>query len=403
MINYKINDNNKYLSVEGGTLSGDLNMGGRLIKNVADPINDSDSITKKYVKDNFATQEDFSAIGILLSLNNIVLLKVVNCNGVPAYGVTASGVKDANGNDIVIGQDGLVNGICTGTIVTFKATEMADYTYDVSSIKGSSQRTIITLPSIENRIIRYDTTTAIKLSAITGKVDVCCVGGGGGGGSVIVDSFRYSDSDGYVYGGGGGGGGNIVNKYNIAVSPQMSYILIIGAGGKGSSASNLRRSDSSTVTLAGGSNGGNTSAFGVTATGGGGATKTVAGYKGNSSNANGGSSTNGGKGGDGNFNTTSGGNLYNLSASTKGENAIGTEFDDGKTYYSGGGGASCKVGGSPYGGNGTYSYSSPDSTPRNGTGYGGGGNGSPNSYTSSSSAGSGYKGLVAIRFHDATL
>ena len=29
MINYKINDNNKYLPAEGGTLSGDLNMGGR--------------------------------------------------------------------------------------------------------------------------------------------------------------------------------------------------------------------------------------------------------------------------------------------------------------------------------------------------------------------------------------
>ena len=42
MINYKINDNNKYLPVEGGTLSGYLNMGGRLIKNVANPVDDSD-------------------------------------------------------------------------------------------------------------------------------------------------------------------------------------------------------------------------------------------------------------------------------------------------------------------------------------------------------------------------
>ena len=366
-------------------------------------MDDADGVTKKYVEDNFATQEDFSAIGILLSLNNIVLLKVVNCNGVPAYGVTASGIKDANGNDIVIGQDGLVNGICTGTTVTFKAIEMADYTYNISSIKGSSQRTTVTLPSIENRIIRYNTTTTISFSGITGKVDVCCVGGGGGGGPVIVDNFNYGNGvSGYMYGGGGGGGGNIVNQYNIIIQPLAPYTLIIGAGGAGSTAKNVRRSGSSTIKIAGGSDGGNTSAFGVIATGGGGATETVAGYQGNLSNANGGSSTNGGKGGNGNCMSAS--EVYNFTAGTKGEDATGTEFDDGKTYYSGGGGATNKNGGSPYGGNGAYSATTPDPVIRNATGYGGGGNADHRAYSNTSGyTGSGYKGLVAIRLHDATL
>lgn len=393
MINYKVNDNNKYLPTEGGTLSGDLNMSGRLIKNVASPVDDSDSITKKYVEDNFATQEDFSAIGILLSLNNIVLLKVVNCNGVPAYGVTANGIKDANGNDVVIGQDGLVNGICTGTTVTFKATEMADYTYNVSSIKGSSQRTTVTLPSIENRIIRYDTTTTIKFSGITGKIDVCCVGGGGGGGPALTDVFTYSNSNGYSYGGNGGGGGNITNSYNITITPKASYTLTIGAGGACSPSNFVRRENSAyTTILKAGSDGGTTSAFGISATGGGGAKQATITYQGQSSNLNGGTSINGGTGGNGGAFEQG-----TASKSTAGGNSTLTEFEDGSTYYSGGGGGSGKPGGKKGGGSITSSV--------NGSSYGSGGGGGPfDSYTTNNGqGGNGHSGLVAIRLHDATL
>lgn len=387
MINYKVNDNNKYLPTEGGTLSGDLNMSGRLIKNVASPVDDSDSITKKYVEDNFATQEDFSAIGILLSLNNIVLLKVVNCNGVPAYGVTASGIKDANGNDVVIGQDGLVNGVCTGTTVTFKATEMADYTYNVSSIKGSSQRTTVTLPSIENRIIRYSTTTTIKFSGITGKVDVCCVGGGGGGSCSL---YLLSTEPRQYLGGAGGGGGNIVNSYNITVAPKAPYTLTIGAGGLGAVKGETNSAYyPGTIVLEDGHAGGTTSAFGISATGGGGGTGPMYGNAGVTQGGIGGSSTNGGAGGSWN--------------NPAGRNATGTEFDDGKTYYSGGGGShgsgsGGKAGGTPYGG------TSVNQRGGDGTGAGGGG-GAGDCYDISGQryAGDGHKGLVAIRLHDATL
>lgn len=391
MINYKINDRNKYLPAEGGTLSGDLNMGGRLIKNVASPVDGSDSITKKYVEDNFATQEDFSAIGILLSLNNIVLLKVVNCNGVPAYGVTASGIKDANGNDVVIGQDGLVNGVCTGTTVTFKATEMADYTYDISSIKGSSQRTTVTLPSIENRIIRYNTTTTIKFSGITGKVDVCCVGGGGGGSCSL---YLMSTTPTHYYGGAGGGGGNIVNAYNISIQPKAPYTLTIGAGGLGATAGQLSSAYyPGIITLEDGKSGGTTSAFGVSATGGGGGTgprTTQNDGAGTGYGGTGGSSTNGGAGGSWD--------------SPTGKNATGTEFSDGKTYYSGGGGSQGSgsgggAGGTPYGASATGNGKGVSST---GAG-GGGGAGDYSSTSGQRQAGDGYKGLVAIRLHDATL
>ena len=384
MINYKINDNNKYLPVEGGTLSGDLNMGGRLIKNVADPINDSDAITKKYVKNNFASQEDFSAIGILLSLNNIVLLKVVNCNGVPAEGITVSGMKGADGKDVVTDDKGLANGVCSGSTVTFKTYGMTDYNHNISSIKGSSRRTIVTLPSLEGKILTYESSTTIKFTTnIIKNIDVCCVGGGGGGGGSIADSGLHSSEGSHAvsidYYGGGGAGGNIVNKYNVTFNKNQSYSITIGSGGSGGNGAYNSYVYVSTVNTTAGGTGGTTSAFGVSASGGtGGIAISNTSYVSN----NGGTSTNGGNGGHG--------------ANGNGNASTGTRFDDGITKYSGGGAGVGGTGGAPYGG-GTGAYSVATS----GTGTGGGGQ--CGSFNYSNHGGSGYKGLVAIRLHDATL
>lgn len=366
MINYKVNDNNKYLPAEGGTLSGDLNMSGRLIKNVASPVDDSDSITKKYVEENFATQEDFSAIGILLSLNNIVLLKVVNCNGVPAYGLVVKNMKDPNGKDVIVDEDGLANGICTGNSVILSTPGIDDITYNVSSLKGSSKRTLITLPSIEGKIIEYSKSTTLTFSKIVKTVDVCCVGGGGGG-------CRVDNSV------AGAGGGNLTNKYSISLTYNKSYSLVVGAAGTGMDPGN-----SGTQT------GGGTSSFlECVASGGGAGTLYPTSLPNNS--------INGGVGGALLYN--GGYKRYGGSPSTA------TRFDDGVTYYSGGGavgynsyyfGSTQDVnsnsahGGSPYGGD----------PGDKGKGYGGGGS----SYADRNGGGyDGYQGVVFVRFHDATL
>ena len=366
MINYKINDNNKYLPAEGGTLSGDLNMGGRLIKNVASPVDDSDSITKKYVEDNFATQEDFSAIGILLSLNNIVLLKVVNCNGVPACGLVVKNMKDPKGKDVIVNEEGLANGICTGNSVILSTPGIDDITYDVSSIKGSSKRTLITLPSIEGKIVEYSKSTTLTFSKIVKTVDVCCVGGGGGG--CCIDNSVA-----------GAGGGNLTNKYSISIIYNKSYPLVVGAAGTGMDASNYGTQTS----------GGSSSFLECTASGGG------AGITYPSSLPN--NSINGGVGGALLYN--GGYKRYGGSPSTA------TRFDDGVTHYSGGGavyyngyyfGSTQDVnsnsahGGSPYGGD----------PGGKGKGYGGGGS----SQADRNGGGyDGYQGVVFVRFHDATL
>ena len=171
--------------------------------------------------------------------------------------------------------------------------------------------------------------------------------------------------------------------------------MTIGAGGIGSATLIYDASDYGEQKANPGGQGGSTTFLSVTATGGGGATST----------SGVGTSSNGGNGGSG--------------------NATGTEFNDGSTYYSGGGAnagspvyaqgrptiISGPVGGSPYGGYGGYTDGSGSSdrgvAGGNGLGAGGGGGGGNANPSGSSSSvfdytakgSSGGPGLVAIRIH----
>lgn len=81
MINYKINDNNKYLPVEGGTLSGDLNMGGRLIRNVASPVDDSDIVNYSTLNTKLASTDPYKVGDILYTARTDLGDKWALCNG----------------------------------------------------------------------------------------------------------------------------------------------------------------------------------------------------------------------------------------------------------------------------------------------------------------------------------
>lgn len=81
MINYKINDNNKYLPVEGGTLSGDLNMGGRLIKNVASPVDGSDIVNYSTLNTKLASTDPYKVGDILYTKRTDLNNKWALCNG----------------------------------------------------------------------------------------------------------------------------------------------------------------------------------------------------------------------------------------------------------------------------------------------------------------------------------
>lgn len=361
MINYKINDNNKYLPVEGGTLSGDLNMGGRLIKNVADPINDSDSITKKYVEENFATQEDFSAIGILLSMNNIATVKVVNSLNKPLKGIQVNGMVDGQGDTVLTDENGVASGICKNSTITLNLSPIDNITKDITSIRGTTNKLLITLPSIENKIVPITTSKSVQIAPITKTLDVCCIGGGGGGGGTLYYTYIHEYQIGgdetihheeipYHFYGGGGGGGNITNSINVSFTPYTSYQAVIGAGGSGSYAdgcsSYTGKPESSTSNDNGGS-GGTTTFMNIKATGGGGGERgyNEPGYSNPTHLGKGGSSTNGGAGGD-----------YGASGSS----ASLSIFNDGVTFYSGGGGGTSGSKSSNYGAGGSsgVTYSS---------------------------------------------
>ena len=297
--------------------------------------------------------------------------------GNPVEGAVVQGLS---GNPST-NASGFVQGTVVANPVTVKSpyVDLKDQSVNVTSYVGTTTAMRVTLESLgENGIVRFTRSTNVKFSHVAKTVDVCCVGGGGGGGQSANKQTTTYEFNG---GGAGGGGGGIVNSYGINVSADTSYSISIGNGGgiEGT--------------------GGTTTFLSVSAPGGTGGSRSgdypyieqVAGLAGIAGCGN------GGHYGAGGSNTTV------------------SEFDDGKTFYSGGGGAGVGdrlvtenkkfKGGSPNGASGAIAGY--DVTAKAGiAGIGGGGGGA--AYYSNSSgatinndirAGSGGSGLVAIRIH----
>ena len=297
--------------------------------------------------------------------------------GNPVEGAVINGLS---GNPST-NASGFVQGTVVANPVTVKSpyVDLKDQSVNVTSYVGTTTAMRVTLESLgENGIVRFTRSTNVKFSHVAKTVDVCCVGGGGGGGQSANKQTTTYEFNG---GGAGGGGGGIVNSYGINVSADTSYSISIGNGGgiEGT--------------------GGTTTFLSVSAPGGTGGSRSgdypyieqVAGLAGIAGCGN------GGHYGAGGSNTTV------------------SEFDDGKTFYSGGGGAGVGdrlvtenkkfKGGSPNGASGAIAGY--DVTAKAGiAGIGGGGGGAAYYSNSSGStinhdirAGSGGSGLVAIRIH----
>ena len=328
-----------------------------------------------------------------------VQVKVVDPSGNPIQGARVTGLYGTP----TTASDGTAHGVLQTNPISISSPyiDLKDQTADASGYVGSFNALVVTLPVVgENSITRITSSKTVKFSKAVKTVDVCCVGGGGGGSGGSGHHGNNGASGSYVQNsfiGKGGAGGNIVNSYNISVTANTNYAINVGAGGVGSNTLIYDASYYGEEKHNPGGQGGSTTFLSVTATGGGGATST----------SGVGTSSNGGNGGSG--------------------NATGTEFNDGSTYYSGGGAnagspvynptgpgiISGPVGGSPYGGYGGYTDNSGSSSQThgvaggNGLGAGGGGGGG-NANTSGSSSeafkymtngGNGASGLVAIRFH----
>lgn len=327
-----------------------------------------------------------------------VQVKVVDPNGNPIQGARVTGLYGTP----TTASDGTAHGVLQTNPISISSPyiDLKDQTADASGYVGSFDVLVVTLPVVgENAITRITSSKTVKFSKAVKTVDICCVGGGGGGSGGSGHHGRNGSTS-YVpasFRGKGGAGGNIVNSYNISITADTSYAISVGAGGVGSNTLIYDASHYGEEKHNPGGQGGSTTFLSVTATGGGGATST----------SGVGTSSNGGNGGSG--------------------NATGTEFNDGSTYYSGGGAnagspvyesgrptiISGPVGGSPYGGYGGYTDNSGSSSQTHGVaggagrgagGGGGGGNANPNGSSNSAfdymtKGGNGASGLVAIRFH----
>lgn len=326
-----------------------------------------------------------------------VLIKVVDANNNPIEGAVITGISGQNVTD----AQGGASGILVNNPITVKSpyVDLQDTTADASDYTGSLNTLTVTLPIAgENAIRRFTTSKSVTFSKMLKSVDICCVGGGGGGSGGYGHHAQSQGSSTWIsvaWKGKGGGGGNIVNSNGITLAAYTAYPIVIGSGGVGSQPLAYNASNYLEQRANPAGTGGTTSFGGVSATGGTGGSTTV------------GTSTNGGNGN---------------------ANATGTEFNDGVTYYSGGGANGGTpvsdtgnvddgpVGGSPYGAHGGYThtystsvypgYESVGIVGGNGLGPGGGGGGGNGDRKDiedvlayMTKGGNGASGAVAIRFH----
>lgn len=324
-----------------------------------------------YNLQNGTAEQAIQAIMRVIALSGNVSMRITDANGNPVVGAIVNGLVGSPISD----ENGNVQGIYEYTPVNIVSpyVDLQDKSVDVKNYIGSINVLTVRLDTYaENTVRRYTNSRNVRFSKMVKTVDVCCVGGGGGGGNLIITS---SGGETYEHVSGGGGGGAIVNSYGKSINADTNYVLSIGSGG------------SSGYT---GGTGGTTTFLSVSATGGGGAyvyrpdTSSSPIGKGGSAGAPG-----SGKGGDYGYN---------------GENSTISEFDDGVTFYSGGGGSGDRKGGTPNGANGAYitggypNTSHPHSATTPGIGGGGGGATYDNQITANLPSAGG-PGLVAIRLH----
>ena len=320
-----------------------------------------------------------------LKNTGLIHIRVMDSIGTPIAGAVITGLE----NTVTTGENGEVFGKigdATSMTVTPPYADFLPKTVSLSTYVSSFSIFIVRLDRIaDNTINRYSSSTTLRFSNNVASVDVCCVGGGGAG----CGYTAYSQN-------GGGGGGAIVNSYNITVTPDTDYPLMVGSGGL---------YERSVGTGGGGSasaaDGGETSFMGVVAAGGKGGQPTAGGAAGAEGCGNGGHAANG-------------------------EASTIAEFDDSSTVplrYSGGGGGGYSsnanlnppqeipyyAGGEPNGADGAtvrYIRGREETRAAGIAGIGGGGGGMACSPASSSTSvrtiidgSSGGNGLVAVRIH----
>ena len=334
----------------------------------------TETTSAAYGVENGSVKDALTGLYQYIHSSNVVTIKVVDISNNPLPNITANGIIGSPQS----GADGVIKGVADSNSVTLVSPyvdTIKTKTVDVSKYKNTTRTLIVTMDSVaDGAIVRYTSSQNVMFSNRVANIDVCCVGGGGAGGR----GDNASASMGTL--GAGGGGGGITNSFSVSVNVGTYYSIIVGSGGA----------------YTGGRNDGSNSSFGglVTANGGKGVTF---------NNTTSGLMVSGGAAG-----STGAGN-GGSEGSAGGANTTLSEFNDGVTFYSGGGGGGVRLysggvastnGGSPNGASGAYVNMTDHRVVKNATTAGiGGGGGAGGDQIAGGVGSSGGPGLVAIKIH----
>lgn len=334
----------------------------------------TETTSAAYGVENGSVKDALTGLYQYIHSSDVVTIKVVDVSNNPLPNITANGIIGSPQS----GADGVIKGVADSNSVTLVSPyvdTIKTKTVDVSKYKNTTRTLIVTMDSVaDGAIVRYTSSQNVMFSNRVANIDVCCVGGGGAGGR----GENASASMGTL--GAGGGGGGITNSFSVSVNVGTYYSIIVGSGGA----------------YTGGRNDGSNSSFGglVTANGGKGITfnRTTSGLMVSGGAAG---STGAGNGGS--------------EGSAGGANTTLSEFNDGITFYSGGGGGGVRLysggvastnGGAPNGASGAYVNMTDHRVVKNATTAGiGGGGGAGGDQIAGGVGSSGGPGLVAIKIH----
>lgn len=334
----------------------------------------TETTSAAYGVENGSVKDALTGLYQYIHSSDVVTIKVVDISNNPLSNITANGIIGSPQS----GADGVIKGVADSNSVTLVSPyvdTIKTKTVDVSKYKNTTRTLIVTMDSVaDGAIVRYTSSQNVMFSNRVANIDVCCVGGGGAGGR----GDNASASMGTL--GAGGGGGGITNSFSVSVNVGTYYSIIVGSGGA----------------YTGGRNDGSNSSFGglVTANGGKGVTF---------NNTTSGLMVSGGAAG-----STGAGN-GGSEGSAGGANTTLSEFNDGVTFYSGGGGGGVRLysggvastnGGAPNGASGAYVNMTDHRVVKNATTAGiGGGGGAGGDQIAGGVGSSGGPGLVAIKIH----
>lgn len=333
-----------------------------------------------------------------------ITLTVQDTNGKPIPEVLVQGILSESGQAVYTNTSGVAAGYIGQGDQVIKVSgyaDVADHSETLTVVKGTTITKTWKLATLD--FLKITSSKSIKFSGNVARVDVS-VGGAGGGGAGGASTGNSSFA-----GGSGGGGGHTAKKENVAISANVSYPAVIGAGGIGGK---------STVNGEGnpGRDGGASSFLGISAAGGLGAKASQRITPGEPGTGNG----NGGRGGWYEYTQ----NYQSGTDGTPGTGSIYKSLTEEEPYGGGGGGGgshswtqsgspggnvAAGKGGAPSGTNGGGSYPNPGgpiTNAKSGTG-GGGGGGRAYAYENSNDkivdggtpGANGGSGVVAVRMH----